>query len=236
MSSQDAPGGRTKLTDPLWQLLIMWIGLPVAGALAVWGLKLIAGWVAGLSWAPFQGVFELAADVPDPQATIGALGIGAVGGLVLAAIGQHETLSIVFEDDALETTKDGRTRTFARNDVDRVCLSGKELIVFSADGGELLREKTEADPARLAAAFRAKGYAWEEGGDPYAERFKRWVPGVEGLPPGADALLKARQKARDKDDAGDCAELRDELAEIGVVVRDDKKRQYWRPSGKDPRP
>jgi cysteinyl-tRNA synthetase len=52
------------------------------------------------------------------------------------------------------------------------------------------------------------------------------VPGVDGLPPGADALLTAREKNSD-----DADELRAELARLGVVVRDEKGKQYWRPAG-----
>ena len=48
------------------------------------------------------------------------------------------------------------------------------------------------------------------------------------LPVGADALLKARARALDKGDSGDAAELRSELARLGVVVRDEKKRQFVR--------
>lgn len=224
-----APGSdRTVVTDPLGDRLIMWIGLPVLGALAVWGLKLIARWVADLSWAPFQGAFQLAADVPEPFATLAALGIGAVGGLVLAFLGHAEALVVVLEDDAVEATKDGRTRTIGRHEIDRACLSGKELVLLSADGGEPLREKTEATASTLAEAFGAHGYTWIDA-DPHADRFSRWVDGAEGLPPGANAILKAREKALDKDEKTDKAELREELAKLGVVVRDDKKRQYWRP-------
>ncbi|HEY1176857.1 MAG TPA: hypothetical protein VGF17_11925 [Phytomonospora sp.] len=220
---------RTVVTDPLADRLLMWIGLPVLGSLAVWGLTLIAGWVAGLSWAPFQGAFRLAADVPEPFATLGAFALGAVGGLVLAYLGSLESLVVTLEGDAVEAVKDGRTRTIGRHDIDRACLSGKELVLLSADGAEPLRAGTAPKAGVLAEAFRAHGYTWIDA-DPYAGRFKRWVDGAEGLPAGANAVLKARQKARDKDDKGDSAELRDELAALGVVVRDEKKRQYWRPA------
>jgi hypothetical protein len=32
----------------------------------------------------------------------------------------------------------------------------------------------------------------------------------------------------------DLRELRSELAKVGIVVRDDKKRQYWRRTGQPP--
>ena len=63
----------------------IWVLCPVLGAAAVWGLKLAAGWITTLDWFPFQGVFELVTDVPEPWATVAALAIGAVGGGLLAA-------------------------------------------------------------------------------------------------------------------------------------------------------
>ena len=48
------------------------------------------------------------------------------------------------------------------------------------------------------------------------------------LPPGANALLKVRAEALRKGDSGDADELREELSRLGVVVREEKKRQYWR--------
>ena len=49
------------------------------------------------------------------------------------------------------------------------------------------------------------------------------------LPPGADPLLRARAKVLGKRD--EAAELRAELARIGLVVRDERKRQYVRTLG-----
>jgi hypothetical protein len=48
------------------------------------------------------------------------------------------------------------------------------------------------------------------------------------LPQAADAFLRARARALKDDKTDDVAELRDELARLGVVVRDEKKKQYWR--------
>ncbi|PSK63604.1 hypothetical protein B0E53_04446 [Micromonospora sp. MH33] len=41
-------------------------------------------------------------------------------------------------------------------------------------------------------------------------------------------MLRARQRAVDAGRGGEAAELRGELARLGVVVRDEGKRQYWR--------
>nr|WP_258545163.1 hypothetical protein [Micromonospora provocatoris] len=63
---------------------------------------------------------------------------------------------------------------------------------------------------------------------PHRDAYRRWVEGLPGLPPGADALLRARQRALDGGHDGEARELHGELARLGVVVRDEGKRQYWR--------
>ncbi|WP_425388254.1 CysS/YqeB C-terminal domain-containing protein [Amycolatopsis taiwanensis] len=47
--------------------------------------------------------------------------------------------------------------------------------------------------------------------------------------PAANALLNARARALRKSESGDDAkDLRTELARLGVVVKDQDKKQYWR--------
>ena len=48
------------------------------------------------------------------------------------------------------------------------------------------------------------------------------------MPADANAVFAARQEALKGGDDRDITELREELARLGFVVRDDHKRQYWR--------
>jgi hypothetical protein len=52
-----------------------------------------------------------------------------------------------------------------------------------------------------------------------------------GTSSGCRRLVARSGKALDKGDHDDAAGLRAELARLGVVVRDQKERQYWRRSG-----
>ena len=51
---------------------------------------------------------------------------------------------------------------------------------------------------------------------------------LPGLPPAANALLTARARAKEKKAEDDLAEMRGELMSLGVIVRDEKARQYFR--------
>jgi len=121
-----------------------------------------------------------------------------------------------------------------RSSVRAVFVDGRQLVILGTSSEEMVRESCDLPSDRLADAFRRGGYPWAEA-DPFAAEFRRWVPDVPGLPPGADALLRARDRALQKGDDDDVTDLCRELARLGVVVREDNKRQYWRLAQPQPR-
>ncbi|SCL53307.1 hypothetical protein GA0070606_2099 [Micromonospora citrea] len=223
----DGYGAPTVVDGGAAELALLWGGFPVLGAGAGWLLAAGAGWLAGLPWAPAQDLLELVAGLPDPQATIGGMAVGALGGLVVAAIGTAERLAVTVGAERVGLRRDGSRREVARRQVRAVFLDGRDLVLLGPDDDELARERSDLAADRLRAAFRAHGWPWVED-DPHRDAYRRWVPGLPGLPAGADALLRARQKALDDDRGGEARELRGELARCGVVVRDERRRQYWR--------
>jgi hypothetical protein len=115
-----------------------------------------------------------------------------------------------------------------------VFVDGREIVVQDQSSRELARERHDqlkSDAKQIPVAFRAHGYPWSEAGDPYQDRFRRWIEDDPELPAAVNAVLRARSKAFDQGDKGkaDLRELRDELGKLGYVVRDKDKRQYWRP-------
>ena len=227
----------TVMSERAWVRALMWAGFLLFGAGAGWLLKAVTGWVVSLPWAPLQGPFllldRLIASFGEPQATIGVLAAGAVAGLAIAFIAEQESLAVVFSGDRI-TIKRGETlREIERASVGAVFLDGRQLVLLGRSGEELARENSDLDAGRLREAFLTHGFRWLADGDPYEDEYRLWVEHTPDLPPGADALLKARKKALDRGEEGkeDAAELRSELARLGVVVREEKKRQYWRRVG-----
>ncbi|MFC4858194.1 hypothetical protein [Actinophytocola glycyrrhizae] len=214
--------GAARVSESTGTRLVRWAGLPLAGALAGWLLKLLANWAVTLRWTPFRGPLELVDSIPEPVATLGALGVGLVGGLVLALIAHGERLDVTVSADHVRLVGDEYDETFDRAAVTAVFVDRNQLVLLGSDTGELVRRPSELDVTALAAAFTRNGYPWRDG-DPHAGEYRRWVPGIEDLPTGANALLAAR--AKDSDDAD---ELRAELVRLGVIVKDEKKKQYWR--------
>ncbi|WP_030896916.1 hypothetical protein [Streptomyces sp. NRRL S-474] len=220
------PTGRaTELAESAWAIVLFCVACgAVAGAL----LPLLARWLLTLPWAPFEGPAELLTSVPEPALTLGTVAVGVLGGLLLGFTAAHDSLSVGISGTQVTLTIRDSSQEFPRDEISVLFRDGKQLVLLGPDGMELAREQCGLPWQRLADAFADHGYAWVEE-DPYRAEFRRWVPGTPGLPEGADALLRARAQARKhEDDAKDARELRAELLRLGVVVRDEEKRQYWR--------
>ncbi|MFD0905983.1 YqeB family protein [Actinomadura sediminis] len=217
--------GVTVLSEPAWRTACVYAVCTAAGAV----LGLLAGpladWLVTLPWAPMQGPAELAASVPAPW----LLAAGTLAGLAVGFVAHFEQLSVRLADDRVVLARKGREHAYARADIASAFRDGKDLVLLGHDGGELFRQECGLDFGRVADAFTRHGYVWADA-DPHENEFRRWVPGLPGLPEGANAVLRAREAPlKEKgSDAEDVRELRDELARLGVVVRDEKRRQYVR--------
>ncbi|MFC3491091.1 YqeB family protein [Glycomyces rhizosphaerae] len=204
------------------------IGLPLVGAALGWGLTFIVEWIVGLRWFPFQGLFELFTDLSTTLQLVVAIAVGLALGLLLAFFAVHEMLKITVDRDRIELKRGDYDREIERADVASVFVADKRVVVLGHRRQELANVEFDLDRDKLAAALRKHGYGWLPDGDPYAAEFKRWVPGADGLPQGANAVLKARQHALEKSNGDDSHELLAELADLAVVVHDKDKKQYWR--------
>jgi hypothetical protein len=222
------PGSATVVREPAWAWALVWTGFPLLGAAAGWLVVSVSGWAAEERWLPFRGVFRLIDRYAGAPVTVATIVAGAGIGLAFAYAGHREKVTVTVSGSHVELLRDGRTHRVDRGEVAAAFADGKQLVLQDAAGAELVREKSDLEPAALAAAFRAHGYPWRDA-DPYASDFRLWVEDLPDLPAGADPLLRARAKVLGKRD--EAAELRAELARIGLVVRDDRKRQYVRTRG-----
>jgi hypothetical protein len=227
---------RTVVGHSATDKVLLYGGLPLVGGALGFFLPQIADWAAGLRWVPWQGLFEAIAGWDAWWVHLITVAVGLVAGLVLGAIAMDDTLRITVTNTEVELLKNEKTTVVPRDQVAAVFLDGKELVLQDRDSAELAREKHDqlkGDTPKIGAAFRAHGYPWSDSGDPYGDRFRRWVEDDPELPPAVNAVLRARAKAFTASDSkADLRELRGEIAKLGYVVRDQDKKQYWRPAAR----
>lgn len=212
------------MPTPMWWRVLVWLCLPLVGAALLWGLLLL------VDWLPFGGPFNLVRDLPEPWDLVVALAVGFVIGLILAALVDAESLTVRISPLEVVLTRPGHRRVVGKGEIAVAFPDRDQLVLLGRTGQELAREPCSVTMKRLSAAFPSRGVVWAEQ-DPYLGAYRRWVPNLPEVSDAANAVFAARQKALNSGDDEDVRELREELGRLGFVVRDDKKKQYWRPVG-----
>ncbi|WP_093413118.1 YqeB family protein [Saccharopolyspora flava] len=204
-----------------------WIYCPLLGAAAGFLLRVVAAWVAGLPWAPFQGVFALAASGADPWGMLVAIALGALIGLGFAGLLAQERLTVTVGPEQVVLATGRNAHEIPAGEVDAVFTERGHLVLLDGSGAELARRKSGLDRLALRDAFREHGYAWRES-DPYAGRYELWTEETPKLSLRANTLMAERDRALRRRDHKEAALLRTQLAELGIVLRDGHKKQHWR--------
>lgn len=210
-----------------WIGPLAWVICPVLGIALGWAVPRIVPWLQDLPWLPFDGPLELVQRLPEPQLTVGAMVVGGIGGLLLAAMVVADLVTVTVAADRARVVRGEHAHEVLRAAVGSVFMDGTRLVVLDTRGAEMLREATDLPIDEVRAAFTGHGFPWSVS-DPFAETYRPWVDGDPDLPRGAGALLRQRAAAVRDGKTDRAGELRAELARVGVVVRDRDKAQTWR--------
>lgn len=208
--------------------LFLGVLAPVIGSILGYFLPRVATWAASQAWIPAHGAFELVASWSQWWVRYALAGVGVGLGIAFVAFALYDTLKVVVAESGITLTEQGESREVDASEAATVFLDGKELVVLDGSSRQLVRAPIEEKPATVEQVFRSHGYCFVDG-DPYRELYHLWVPDSPSLPAEANAVMRARAMALSKKSSVDARDLRLELDRIGVVVRDVKSKQYWRP-------
>ena len=209
---------RTVVSGGPVELAVMWGGFPLLGAGVGWLLAAATGWLARLPWVPFRDWSSGWTGCPSRRPPPARIAVGVLAGLVVAGIGTAERLIVTVDAAQVRLRRAGEDRTVAgptpgwsSSPTSTWCCSTPTARNWSGS-------RRTCRPPNWRAAFRAHGWGWADD-DPHRSAYRLWVPGLPGLPAGADALLRARERAIERDRRDDARELRRELGLVGVVLR-----------------
>ncbi|TYS11102.1 DUF308 domain-containing protein [Bacillus subtilis] len=206
----------------------LYAALAIIGFAIGYFIPQFAKWALSLPWIPFEGPLRLVTSFQgSPAAFITAL-LGVSAGIWFAHSVIAMLLSVKITNDTVELIKGKKVQTIRSDSIALVFIDHKRLVLLGTAGYELAREEIDEKPVNVEKAFRKHNYEWAADGDPFKDQFRRWIPDAPDLSPGAHALLKARHKALKDEEKDDVEEFRLELAQMGIVVRDEGIRQYWR--------
>ncbi len=194
---------------------------------AAWLLRLLVEWLADLVGGPFAAITSIG----EPWLTAGTFGLGLLAGGLFAYAMHDMAFTVTVSAEQVRMRHDGVEKTFARADISAVFVEDDQFVLLGHDAGELVYAFSELPEDELASAFVRHDYPWHDG-DPHIDDYRRWRPeGDDELPAGAAELLTARSDELDKWDSDEADRLRSALGELGVIVREDGRRQYWRLTG-----
>ncbi|KKK33545.1 hypothetical protein WN59_12445 [Salinicoccus sediminis] len=154
-------------------------------------------------------------------------GFGLVAGALFSVYIYTEILKIEVARDHIVIDIHDRKSEMHRPDIESIFKDGKMLVITDNAGLELLREATDYPPGRLKDAFQKYHYPWMDQ-DPRSTEFFEWTTDHEDLSERANDILYNRRQAKRDDEEKRAGDLRQDLMEIGIVVKDKNGRQYVR--------
>ncbi|MEJ8545000.1 YqeB family protein [Brevibacillus borstelensis] len=199
----------------------------ILGAAIGWFLPIIADWVLKLPVVPFEKLFIFIASFHHFWVSVVASIVGVIAGFILSLIVFSESLTATVSDHQLKLVLGDSEKIIEKKDIYAVYMDNKNLVVLGQSSQELYREVFEIKSDAVRGAFHKHGYPWHEG-DPFISEYQRWADGHPDFPSGINALLGVRERALKEEDKKTAKYLREDLAQLGVVIRDDRNGQYVR--------
>lgn len=209
------------------------IGFSIIGAALGYFLSSILAWINSVERFSNQKRISLITKIADYlNSTLGEwstllfLMIGLIIGIYLAKMLLRESPTVSVSKYNIEIANDLKSLTFIRDEIQDIYYD-EEFVIVGASGHELLRESYDIKKETLGNALRNYEYPFRSN-DPYETYFKLWSSNTQELSTPVNALMKARavvKKSKDKDERIDIDE---ELSKLGVIVKDEDKKQYWR--------
>ncbi|WP_102272882.1 YqeB family protein [Cytobacillus massiliigabonensis] len=214
--------GLTKLE----KTLVIFVPMIVGGVIG-WFMPVIADWLLKLPVVPLEIIIEIIASFNSLWASIVTTIIGIIIGVLLTFIIFNESLEVTISKDDLKLKFGEKVVTIAKKDISAVYLENKQLIILGQHSVELYREVIDAKKDIVREAFQNDQYPWNEK-DPFESDYQRWVLGHPDFPEKISAFLYAREHALKENKKKEAKHLREDLAKLGAVIKDDKGAQYVR--------
>ena len=208
------------------------VGLAAVGAVLGFGAAFVVGplvsWLVGLI-GDAPGPLRLAAALPLVWAIPVLTLVGLFLGSWCAREWQQSNGAITIAPDGVTVRRVEGNHHVVRERLGAVFTDKDELVFTDSATNELLRFQTDGVLVdRLRDAFERFDYPWRGTEDPHDQAFATWVDGGGPLDARTHDLLRARQRAMADKRPGAAADARDELGQLGIVVRDRGEAQQYR--------
>ena len=203
------------------------MAIPIAGAIIFYFLPSLLLLIKKIPFLSDNQLINFIAGLESGWVHWLLAGIGLVAGALFSAYIYTEILKIEVDGNHIVIDIHDMKSEVYRSDIESIFKEGKMLVITDNAGLELLGETTDYPPGRLKDTFQKYHYPWTDH-DPRSAQFFEWVTDHENLSERANDILYNRRQAKRDDEEKRVRNLRQDLMEIGIVVKDKNGRQYVR--------
>ena len=201
--------------------------IPILTAGIFYYLPSLVHWIEMIPFLSDNQLINFITGIESNWLNWGLAGLGFIIGVFLSIFIFTEILKMEVNRDYVVVDIFDKKSEIKKTDIQSVFKEGKKLVIIGKDGLELLRQDTDYSTAKLENTFQKFQYPWVSE-DPYINEFFKWTAGHDELSETANEILYERRQAKRDDDEKKVKHLRQDLMELGVVVKDSNNAQFVR--------
>ncbi|MCX7746037.1 MAG: hypothetical protein N2645_03960 [Clostridia bacterium] len=199
----------------------------ILGAVIGLFIPMIVDWALKLPVVPMEKLLIFIASLNHFWVSGVAAIIGVIAGVFVSLVIFSESLTVTLSDNQLKLVLRDSERIIHKKDISAVYMDNKNLVVLGQNSQELYSEQFDLKLDSVRDTFGKHQYPWFDA-DPFINEYQRWEYGHPDFPSDINALLRAREIAIKEKNKKTAKYLREDLAELGAVVRDARNGQYVR--------
>ncbi|WP_337969846.1 YqeB family protein [Virgibacillus salexigens] len=153
--------------------------------------------------------------------------VGGVIGILLSLTIYSEALKMSVNNKEIMINKDDKEKRIRKSEVKEIFMEDNTVVITGNKSQELLSEKTDIKRNKIQEIFLYHHYPWSEQ-DPYVDEFALWTLEDNTFGEKINAILYERRNAIREGDKKKTKNLKTDLNELGIVVKDQNEDQYIR--------
>ncbi|SDX16727.1 hypothetical protein SAMN05444487_11167 [Marininema mesophilum] len=153
--------------------------------------------------------------------------VGGVIGILFSLTIYSDALKMSINDQEILINKDEKEKRIRKSQVKEIFMENNTVVITGNKSQELLSEKTDIKRDKIREIFLYHHYPWSEQ-DPYVDEFNLWTLEDNTFGAKVNAILYERRNVIREGDKKKAKNLKMDLNELGVVVKDRNEDQYVR--------
>lgn len=172
-------------------------------------------------------VIELLSSFNPLWVSIILMFVGGFIGILLSLTIYSEALKMSVNNQEIIINKDDKEKKIRKSEVKEIFMEDNTVVIIGNKSQELLSGNTDIKRNKIKEIFLYHHYPWSEQ-DPYVDEFDIWTLEDNAFGEKINAILYERRNAIREGDKKKAKNLKMDLNELGIVVKDRNEDQYVR--------